>query len=47
MEKQVKAGVGSKVVLTIRDRKGNVVFHETIREEDVEIISAHFEKILI
>ena len=33
-------GLCGKVLLTITDSKGNVVLHETVSAEDVEIISA-------
>jgi hypothetical protein len=33
-------GIGNNVLLTITDRKGNVVFHETVKVADVEIVSS-------
>jgi hypothetical protein len=36
---QVKNGIGSNVLLTITDRKGNVVFHETVKACDVETVT--------
>lgn len=36
----IKNGMRGLVILTITDSKGLVIVHETVRSEDVEVISA-------
>lgn len=35
---EIKEALHGNVVLTIKDRKGNVLVHETVKAQDVEII---------
>ena len=37
---EIKQARNGYVILTIKDRKGNVILHETVRPDDVEIIIA-------
>jgi hypothetical protein len=36
---QIKQGIGNNVLLTITDRKGNVVLHETVKATDADTIA--------
>ena len=35
---EIKQAMHGKVILTIKDRKGNVIVHETVKPEDVDVI---------
>lgn len=37
---EIKEALNGNVVLTIKDRKGNVIVHETVKPQDVETIVA-------
>ena len=37
---EIKQALHGKVILTIKDHKGNVIVHETVKPEDVETIVA-------
>ena len=35
---EIKEGRNGNVVLTIKDRNGNVIIHETVKPADVDVI---------
>jgi hypothetical protein len=37
---ETRQGLHGKVILTIKDSRGNVVLHETVHPDDVETISS-------
>ena len=44
MSTQVTEGRNGNVVLTIYNRKGMVIFHETVKADQVDNIVMHHEK---
>ena len=37
---EIKEALHENVILTIRDKRGNVIVHETVKPQDVETIVA-------